>query len=242
VHLVLEGAMGRVLDGLHAYGQGCGDVFGLVVDEEYVFGGSVEAFDGVEVDGGLRFGEVECVGPGVVIEGVEPVEFCEDAGCHGVGHVGEDAGRNVGALETLCPFEHWGVDLGPEVGVGCDEAGELGGGEDDPCSSGGFVPVGFGGEVAAVVAMAVSPVLAVEYVFGEIGKGANSSPGCWIGRRGEDHTVVEEDCFYRSHKLRVHCKESDERCERGAGEAASVRLREVKAECVGLAVATIILP
>ena len=88
----------------------------------------------------------------------------------------------------------------PEVGVGGDELGELVGGEDDSCAGGGFVPVGFGGEIAAVVGVAVGPVLAVEDLFGEAGDGAHAGPGGGVGWRGEDHAVVEEDCFYLGHR------------------------------------------
>ena len=119
-----------VLDGLHADGQGGGDVFCTVVDEEDVGGWSAEAFGGVEVDGGLGFGEIEGVGPGVVVEFVEPAAvLCEEARFHGVGHVGEDADANTGALETLRPVDHGLIELAPEVGVGGGESVEKSGGE-----------------------------------------------------------------------------------------------------------------
>jgi hypothetical protein len=76
--------------------------------------------------------------------------------------------------------------------VGGDELVELGGGDFDP---GGFVPEGFGMEVAAVVGVAVSPVSVVEMHFAEAGDGAHVGPRGKVGRAGEDHAVVEEDGF-----------------------------------------------
>ena len=102
------------MDGLHADGEGGFDVFGAVVEEEDVCGRGLEAFGGVEVDGGFGFGEVEGVGPGVVVEGFDPGVAGAEAGLHGVGHVGEDAGGDAGSLETLCPVEHGWVEGGPE--------------------------------------------------------------------------------------------------------------------------------
>jgi len=154
----------------------------------------------VEVDGWLGFGEVESVGPNAMVEGAEPVVSCDEAGGHCVADVGEDAGADAGTLETLRPREHGLVDLRPEVEVGGDELGELSGGEDDACSGGGLVPVGFGGEVASIVGVAVGPVFAVEDVFVEAGDGSDASPGGGVGGRGEDHAVVEEDCFHLSHR------------------------------------------
>jgi hypothetical protein len=204
VHLLLEGVMRRVQDGLHADGESGFDVFSAVVDKEDVFGWGVEAFCGVEVDGGLGFGEVEGVRPGVVVEGFDPVVAGAEAGLHGVGHIGENAGGDAGALQVLGPVEHGEIEGGPEVGVGGDEIGELGGREDDSGSGGGFVPVGLGGEVAPVVGVTVGPVFAVDEVFIEAGDGADAGPGGGVGCRGEDHAVVEEDCFYRSHFYRSH--------------------------------------
>ncbi len=103
-----------VLDGLHAGVEGGGDVFGLVVDEEDVFGRSLEAFGGVLVDLGLGLGAVDGVGPGVVVEGFDPGVTGAETGFHGVGHVGEDAGADAGALELFDPGEHGWVEGGPE--------------------------------------------------------------------------------------------------------------------------------
>ena len=61
------------------------------------------------------------------------------------------------------------------------------------------MPVGFGGEVAAVVGVAVGPVPAVEVLFAEAGDGAHAGPGGGVGWAGENHAVVEEDCFYLRH-------------------------------------------
>ena len=64
---------------------------------------------------------------------------------------------------------------------------------------GDVVPVGLAGEIAAVVGVAVGPVAAVEAVFAEAGDGAHARPGCGVGRAGEDHAVVEEDCLNFVH-------------------------------------------
>ena len=103
--------MVEVLDGLHAGAMGGVDVLLAVVDEEDVGGWGVEAFGGVGVDGGFGLGDVEGVGPGVVVEVVEPVESRDDAGRHRVADVGEDAGADAGALETLRPLDHGEVEL-----------------------------------------------------------------------------------------------------------------------------------
>ena len=110
MHLLLEGGVSGVLDGLHADGEGGFDVFGSVVDEEDVGGWGAETFGGVEVDGGFGLGEIEGVGPGVVVEGVDPGVAGAEACLHGVGHVGEDAGADAGALEALGPVEHGGIE------------------------------------------------------------------------------------------------------------------------------------
>ena len=111
MHLLLEGGVSRVLDGLHADGVGGRDVFGAVVDEEDVVGWGVEAFGGVAVDGGFGLGEVEGVGPGVVVEVVDPGVAGAEACLHGVGHVGEDAGGDAGSLEACGPGEHGRVEV-----------------------------------------------------------------------------------------------------------------------------------
>jgi len=61
------------------------------------------------------------------------------------------------------------------------------------------VPEGFGVEVAAVVGVTVGPVLAVEDFFVETGDGEHALPGGGVGWAGEDHAVVEEDCFDGGH-------------------------------------------
>ena len=125
VHVLLEGGVSGVVDGLHADGEGGFDVFRAVVDEEDVGRWGAEAFGGVEIDGGFGFEKVEGVGPGVVVEGFDPKVAGAEACLYGVGHVGQDAGADAGALEALRPFEHGRVELRPEVGVGGDEFGEL---------------------------------------------------------------------------------------------------------------------
>ncbi len=67
------------------------------------------------------------------------------------------------------------------------------------------MPEGGAGEVAAVVGVAVSPVLPAERFFGEAGDGAHAGPGSGVGCTGEDHAVVEEDCLDRVHRS-VNCK------------------------------------
>ena len=134
----------------------------------------------------------------MVVEGFDPGVAGAEAGFHGVGHVGEDAGADAGALERWTQSSMGGLRW-TRVGVGGDEGGELVGGEDDAGACGDFVPVGFAGEVAAVVGVAVGPVFAVEDVFGEAGDGAHPLPGGGVGWGGEDHAVVEEDCLDWSH-------------------------------------------
>ncbi len=122
-----------VLDGLHACGEGGGDVFGLVVDEEDVFGWGLQAFGGVLVDRGLGLGEVEGVGPGVVVEGFEPwwrarrptsiaSPMLERMPVRMPARWRRSAQSSMGGLR-------W-----PEVGVGGDEVGELRGSDDDTCA------------------------------------------------------------------------------------------------------------
>jgi hypothetical protein len=213
VHVVLEGGVVVVFDGLHAGGE-CGvDVLGLVVDEEDVFRWGLQALGGVAVDCGFGFGDVEGVGPGVVVEGFDPGVAGAESGLHGAGHVGEDAGADAGALEALDPVEHRWVEGGPHVRVGCHEIAELGGGDDDAGAVGDGVPEGVSVEVAAIVGVAVGPVLAVEGLFAEAGDGAHASPGGWVGRAGEDHAVVEEDCLDGDHKGEVNCMGDVDACE-----------------------------
>ena len=131
MHLLLEGWVSGVLDGLHAGGEGGGDVLGSVVEEEDVFGRSLQALGGVIVDLGLGLGEIDGVGPGVVVEGFDPGVAGAEASFHGVGHVGEDARGDAGALELRDPGEHGWVEGGPVFGVGGDQVGELLGREDD---------------------------------------------------------------------------------------------------------------
>jgi hypothetical protein len=206
-HLLFEGVVRGVLDGLHADRESGSDVFGFVIDEEDIFWRSSKAFGGVAVDGGFGFGEVERVGPGAMVEGAEPVVFFEEAGGHGVADVGEDAGADAGVLQTLGELEHGGVGLRPEIDVGGDGVCDLLRSEEDSCSGGGGVPVGVGREVAAIVGVAVRPVFAVEDVFAEACDGADASPGCGIGWAGEDHAVVEEDCLYWIHILKMIVRE-----------------------------------
>lgn len=133
--------MSCVLDGLHADDEGGGDVFGFVVNEEDVGGRGVETFGCVEVDGGIRFGGSECVGPGAVVKVGEPGVFLGESGGHAVADVGEDTCGDARALEALGPVEHGSVDQGPEIGVCFDEIGELAWGEDDCSARGDGVPV-----------------------------------------------------------------------------------------------------
>jgi len=199
LHLLLEGGVGGVLDRLHADGESGFDVFEFVIEEEDVCRCGVEAFGGVEVDGGLGFGKVQVVGPGVVGEFVDPAIAGAEAGLHGAGHVGEDAGGEASLLKGVRPGEHRRIEGGPVIDVCGDESGKLLGGEDSVGGRSGVVPEGFGGEVASVVGVAMRPVARVELFFAESGDGEHAGPGGGIGWAGEDHAVVEEDCFYWSH-------------------------------------------
>ena len=117
----------------------------------------------------------------------------EDACGHGVADVGEDAGADAGALEGLCPVDHGEVELAPEIGVGVDEGIDLGRGEVEAGVESDLVPVGEGGEIAAVVGVTVGPVGGVELLLIETGNGTNASPCCGVGWAGENHSVVKED-------------------------------------------------
>jgi hypothetical protein len=102
-------------------------------------------------------------------------------------------------LKTARPGEHRRVEGGPVVDVCGDEGGELIGCEDGVGGGCGAIPEGFGGEVASVVGVAMGPVAAVELFIAEVRDGEHVGPGGGVGRGGEDHAVVEEDCFYLSH-------------------------------------------
>lgn len=181
MHLALEGGVVGVLDGLHACGVGGCNVFGTVVDEEDVCRFGLESFGCDAVDFQFRLGQVESVGPSVVIEIVDPGVTGTKSCFHCVGHVGEDAGADAALLKAANPVEHWGVERAPEINVGGDEVGDLKGSENDDCAGGDFRPVGFGVEVAAVVGVAVGPVFAVEGFFFEAGDGAHALPCGGIG-------------------------------------------------------------
>ena len=186
--------MGEVLDGLHAGEAGGFDVVEAVVDEEDLLGWGVEALGGVGVDFGFGLGDFEGVGPGAVVEVGEPGELAEDADVHAVAEVGKDAGADAGVLEGLGPLDHGDVEVGPEVGVGVEEVEDFGVGEGWAAGAGGEAPeVLLGGDVAAVVGVAVGPVFAVEGGFVERGDEAHALPGGGVGRAGEDEAVVEED-------------------------------------------------
>ncbi len=57
-HVVLEGSVVGVLDGLHAGVECCLDIFGTVVDEQNTGEWGIERLGGVLVDGRLWLGEV----------------------------------------------------------------------------------------------------------------------------------------------------------------------------------------
>jgi len=101
------------------------------------------------------------------------------------------------ALEALGPLGHGEVQVGPEVGVGVVEVGEVFVSGDGKAELGGDeAPIAGPLEVAAVVGVAVLPVGGVELVFVEGGEGAEAGPGLGVGRAGEDEAVVEEDGAY----------------------------------------------
>lgn len=196
---MLERGVRGVENGVHADGD-CGfDVFAAVIDEKDVGWRGVETFGSVKIDGGFGFGEVYRVRPGMVGEVVDPAMAGAEAGLHWAGHIGEDAGGDSGVLKVECPGEHRRVDGGPVVDVGGDERGELIGCEDGMGGSSGLVPEVFGGEIAAVVGVTMGPVAAMKLFFGETAECTHTIPGGGIGWAGEDHSVVEEDCFYLSH-------------------------------------------
>jgi hypothetical protein len=199
LHFSIKGGVIDVLNGLHAGSVGRLDVFWAVVDEEDVGGGGVKRLGGVDVDGGFGLGEVEGVGPSTSVEVGKPIEAGDEAFGHGVADIGEDAGGDAGSLKVLRPGQHREVDLAPEVEIGGDEGLNLIQGQDETGVVAYVVPVGLAGEVAAVVGVAVGPVAAVKGFFVEAGDGAYADPGCGVGRAGQDHTVVKEDCFDGIH-------------------------------------------
>jgi len=186
--------VGAVLDRLHAGVVGGFDVFEFVVEEEDVEGRLGEALGGVPVDGGVGLGGVEAVGPGAVIEVIEPGVFAADTKFHGIGHVGKDAGGYAGAMEALGPLGHGEVEVGPEVGVGIEERVEILGGERGEAGFGSDeLPICRTGEIATIVSVAMLPVALVEADFFEVRDGAQAGPGGGVGRAGENHAVVEEE-------------------------------------------------
>jgi len=199
LHLPLKGGVVEVLDGLHASGVGGLNIFDSVVEEEDVGRRNIQAFGGVMVDGKLGLGDVEDVGPGVVVEVLNPGIAGEQPGLHSIAHVREDAGGYARSLERLGPLKHRLIDPSPEVDVGGDEGFNLRGSKQNSCVFAYGVPKGLAGEVTPVVGVAVGPVAVMELIFGEACDGAHLLPGCGIGRAGENHTVVEEDRFYRCH-------------------------------------------
>ena len=67
----------------------------------------MEAFGGVGVDGGFGLGEVEGVGPGVVVEGVEPVEAGDEAVSMASGML-ERMPVRIPARWSVAPRRTWG--------------------------------------------------------------------------------------------------------------------------------------
>ena len=61
------------------------------------------------------------------------------------------------------------------------------------------MPEGLGVEVTAVVGVTVCPILAMEELFAETGDREHALPGGGVGWAGEDHSVVEENCFDGRH-------------------------------------------
>ena len=194
MHLGFEVELGGVKKGLHTCGGGGGNVVFAVVDEEDVWGWGREAGCGVGVDDGFGLGEVECVGPSLMVEAGEPGAGGDDAAHHLVSDVGEDSGSDSGALEGEGPVDHGLVGAGPEGGVCGDELVDCGLGRG---VAGYFAPVGSSGEVASVVGMAGSPVGGVECGLVVSGEGLHGLPCGGVGAGREDHAVVEEDCVDR---------------------------------------------
>ena len=68
------------------------------------------------------------------------------------------------------------------------------------------MPVGFAGEGAAVVLVAVGPVFAVKVGFAEAADVEHLLPYGGIGGEGQDLAEIEEDCFDWNHRLNSYCK------------------------------------
>lgn len=192
-HEVLEGSVVGVLDGLHAGVESGLDVVGSVVDEEDAVDWGLERLGGVVVDSRFWLGEMEGVGPGAVVKAREPGMAGEDTRGHRIADVGEDAGADAGVLEGLCPVDHGEVELAPEIGVGMDEGIDLVRSEEKAGVASDLIPVGEGGEIAAVVGVTMGPVGGVKLLLVEVGDGTHAGPCGGVGWAGQNHAVVKED-------------------------------------------------
>jgi len=192
-----------VLDGLHSKGEGGVDVLALVVDEEDLCGRGFETFSGGGIDGGFGFCEEKLVRPDVVIKGGEPIELAEEAVGHSVTDVGENAGTDACGLKALCPLDHGGVEAGPELDVGVDEAINLIGGECCPGVCGDLVPIVDSVQFAAIVGVTKGPVAMMEDRLFDAGDLEHTLPLDRVGRQGENLAVVKEDCMDGIHGLAV---------------------------------------
>ena len=115
-----------VLDGLHAGGDGGFDVVLTVVDEEDMGGVGLEAFGGVDVDGGFGLGEIEGVGPGAVVEGARASRIWRQMPSAMASPMLERMPVRKPVRWRRCgPVDHGGVELCPEIDVGDDEVGKL---------------------------------------------------------------------------------------------------------------------
>jgi len=177
------------------------DILGLVVDEEYLRGVSVESLCGGMVDSQLRLGESKRVRPGAMVEAAEPFEALEEALGHGVTDIGENAGADAGTLKALGPLDHWLIRLSPKVEVGIQQSGDLVGREGGARTGGDLLPVRDAGQVTTIIGVTVVPIATVKGCLVEAGDLAHPLPSSRVGWSGKNHAVVEEDCLNRIHEL-----------------------------------------
>jgi hypothetical protein len=192
-HLLFEGSVGGVPEGLETERLCGGDVVFAVVEEEDVGRRGAEGFGGFQEYFRLGLGHVEGVGPRAVVEAGEPREPGHDALGHAVPDVGEDAGPDASVLQTGGPLDHRQVKAAPEVDVGGEQVFELRRGEGDSGAVGDCLPVAGAGEGGAIIVVAEVPVGGVEGGFVEAGDVEQARPCGGIGRVRENLAVVEQD-------------------------------------------------
>jgi len=164
--------VGGVLDRLQSGGDGTLHILLAVVDEEDAGGGAAEALDGALVDGGGGLDDAVLVRPCAVSEVRYPGMLVAQAGFHGVANVGEDAGADAALLQAVGPLHHGAVDLSPDLHVCGAQGVKFGCVQRKHGLLCDELPVGFAGQFATVIFVAVQPVAVVEAFFAGPGQSA----------------------------------------------------------------------